>query len=1746
MASFFVPLKDLFASEGLPAELLSSVLASAAVEEIGIIEYSVESTEDGVYFQADLAMREGETEETRLELPFPAFPNLAIMIDAAARLEIWFQEAFTFRLGVGALALRFPTQFLKPVRLTADRGWEPDPAREFVEATLDFDTVLDQLPIGARDFPCYLNFSDDGGFTLDLPVATDGVTQVIPVTSLNGPAMIGESGFVVEVEELSFDLNVDDPLIRFVKATITPPPELVSLASLPKLSLEHSSLSRRGFSGRVSADWPLRYDEQNRKFQYHITQNGTEQVHDARIFEIWGGLDHIAISFDQNVPIGVDMTGGLFIPYFDEPVKIRVNIAANGKLTLTIDSEDEEGITLSREELLSLTIQSLSLTKDENNVGSLLISGGIEPLLMSSDGMQWPRLDVTDLYIDSTGKFRIKEAWLDLKDLATLDLWGFHFELRRIGIGYEDADDKLWIDLSGGLRLIEQIPVALDVEGFRIKWPRSLLDGVTEPLLLPEIQDVVSQLEVAFDGIYLFFGVPDAVEFEGLIRFFKEAQIVGFAGDVALRVPASGFAAEAGLLIGLSFVPFFPFLYVYFGVELPAGIPLGQSGLALKGALGMFGLNVAPAKTLEQNWYYDWYKRGPIVGAHPTNKWEPRQNALALGVGVTITTADGYVKGTRGLIVLAIPGPVLMIEGRALILGGLQPGAEPPLRALAVFDGGAGTVQFNVEAEATLIADLLKAYGMLEAFFDFNDLTNWRLYLGQDTPRDRRIRADILKFENSFLFKADAYLMIDMVGGETLRSRIGASIGFEPKVPKIDPLDVEFSATLEGKGLVTTRPDQFSGQLDLEANIKLSTFGVSVRLSADAEFLTEGPKPFKVGAHVHVEAEMPDPLDPVEATVEFEWTAPTLPRVESPLAEIDIHSRLAPRGAGFQANALTEENRIHPLQGLSARWERLAQNSPTVEVDSKPIICFTQKMNSNANSFVRDPSGSSHHYDVGLFQFFPGVLSIRLYEHRKRNNDVWSANDRDWELIAATDQNGGQGLPGVWLVNSEPESPEAPSPRQVQLWTDNPLASASRALGYGYSQFQGAIQSGKALAERILDDHPGLMKCDRAKAQSVCVDFAGVKNMAIEPGESWEHKNLLIHSTIRTTRVRTAADGVSPAISATGFAASITDMIQRGSSWVADALFDRAKDTCLVVDGYVVIKFRERVKRVRITFCQPSKLSEIEIKVRVTTKRGIRFMSELSPEAVAEKKTITLKDIRGCTVTVRSELSVSAEEWNITADQGFDCIHIIRMDQFAIREICYTTVAETERASNALAECKQNGDIPFEPRVLQPGAYYRLDVTTRVRGELPLDDLPIDEDSLIGEMLTAAYEALGSALTAQVPLPKLYHQTCFFQTESPPANLRPYVKWCSPPHQFERFFYGDDLAIRFLRSNLRGMFNAPFALRAQIRDSEGHLIEGYSTNWDSSRSSTLFTEESVWEQHRSGLGWSPREIPHDDLLLIRRDSGAKGLSPRSRYQLEIVGAGGARDWNQLTLFSSSFTTSGFESFNELVRSYSRQTQLIANSDISSDFERIAGLQESGKYLAKAQWDWERAEVDFRFETLPGGRKGLEDAKIRRREAAATHEEKFRALAERLANLYFVPFSDKLDFWLIREPIRKDGVALWLRSPESLDVRLRVFESPNAPESPLLGQQGRTTIKLSRLSPSPRNSKIVILPNADSTQVLILPFSGETWGRGTYLLSFEYERDYGDETQPIDHRYDRPVEFAANDSSPVGYSFSWQV
>ena len=689
--------------------------------------------------------------------------QVKVEITELANLVFSFDQNINFKLTVGIIRIILPAIF-KP--LDTDGNVIPN-QRQTIQ--------LSQSQALA------INWNFDEGFQIKT-LADE------PVGLSIGSTMIGNTGITFKVDELKFDIFNDDFLITIKEGTIRLPKDIINF---PEIIFTSCSVNKRGFSGEIKFEWDLTLDESNPNDVVYKMDNQP-----VKIFgNFTGGLDFFAITLENNSIKKCSITGELLLPYFDgkrnNAVRISITINDSGEFSIVAKSATGNDITLSREELLMLHVQDLQIFKKEQTFG-ISITGGLEPLLFSSEGMKWPRMDIKNLKIDSTGKFSIDEAWLDLKDLATLDLFGFHLELRKIGIGTIDPN-RFWIDLSGGLKLIEQIPIGLDVEGFRVIQPPQNSN-------IPEIQ---------FKGIQLSFGVPGAIQLDGLIRFFKDAQAVGFAGDLVLVIPAAGITAEAGLMVGMNTEdPPYPFFYVYFGLESTAGIPLGQSGLALKGAMGLFGINVAPNRLPEQNWYYDWYKKAPAPGAHQTTKWTYERDAIAVGAGLTITTVDGVIKGTKGIIVLALPGPILIINGKALILDALKPdpNAEPPFSVTAVFDGKEGFVQFNIEAQAELVKDVVDAHAGVEAFFDFKDITNWHLYLGQDEPADRMIRANVLN-----IVKADAYLMLDMIGSASPHSRMGLGVNVKPKIDKVcfgnipftdDELCISFDAhiNLNGKG----------------------------------------------------------------------------------------------------------------------------------------------------------------------------------------------------------------------------------------------------------------------------------------------------------------------------------------------------------------------------------------------------------------------------------------------------------------------------------------------------------------------------------------------------------------------------------------------------------------------------------------------------------------------------------------------------------------------------------------------------------------------------------------------------------------------------------------------------------------------------------------------------------------------------------------------------------------------------------
>ena len=420
-----------------------------------------------------------------------------------------------------------------------------------------------------------------------------------------------------------------------------------------------------------------------------------------------------------------------------------------------------------------------------------------------------------------------------------------------------------------------------------------------------------------------------------------------------------------------------------------------------------------------------------------------------------------------------------------------------------------------------------------------------------------------------------------------------------------------------------------------------------------------------------------------------------------------------------------------------------------------------------------------------------------------------------------------------------------------------------------------------------------------------------------------------------------------------------------------------------------------------------------------------------------------------------------------------------------------------------------------------------------------LEDLPFASDTPLGEILLDAYKAvMDTLLDADGESPKTFHQVIFFQTDGPPANLRPYIKWTSPQHQADRVFYEDNIAIRFLRGNIKKMFDAKHNLSIRIRDTQGKYIDRYKTVSWLAKSATLFAEESAWAEHRRSLNWPPAPSTNDNILAVKRIAGSV-LLPGARYELQIVRDD--LDEKHKVQFSSTFTTSAFPTFKALVASYKDDggpMVRFAKARYADGLSQIGEIVQSTKKLARTEWQWQHDQIDQRFETLKDGREGLEKSRLARREVRAKHDALFRGLADTIGDLYYQPVSRVLEVYLLNDAITGKTVCTWIRSPESLDLRLEVFSEAESEDEFPIDYVGRTKLRLQRSGLS-SDLKIISVHNSDCTQLLLFPLPGVPWSGGVYTFTLTYLRDYEDESKDIDHRYDRPIEYHLEVNSSSG-------
>ncbi len=162
--------------------------------------------------------------------------------------------------------------------------------------------------------------------------------------------------------------------------------------------------------------------------------------------------------------------------------------------------------------------------------------------------------------------------------------------------------------------------------------------------------------------------IPEVLTGKGYLQIDE----TGFTGQLDLTVPNIGIRVAGGLSIRTATEGdrSATATFVSIAVEFPSGIPLGGTGLAIFGLLGIFAMhhrrNENPGA---RNPALDWLVNS--VQGDPTDVrgWEPKLDQWAFGVGIVAGTMEGgTVLNLKGMIVLELPGPriILFVKGDIL------------------------------------------------------------------------------------------------------------------------------------------------------------------------------------------------------------------------------------------------------------------------------------------------------------------------------------------------------------------------------------------------------------------------------------------------------------------------------------------------------------------------------------------------------------------------------------------------------------------------------------------------------------------------------------------------------------------------------------------------------------------------------------------------------------------------------------------------------------------------------------------------------------------------------------------------------------------------------------------------------------------------------------------------------------------------------------------------------------------------
>lgn len=587
-----------------------------------------------------------------------------------------------------------------------------------------------------------------------------------------------------------------------------------------------------------------------------------------------------------------------------------------------------------------------------------------------------------------------------------------------------------------GAKIAKQNPLILELDiGMVADLGVVSVDRAAVRAVLPQAEG--ESFSVSLTALQASLEIPGVLSGSGYLAIEQagpNGDEVAITGKLDLRLEAIGVRVAAGIRVVPASDPVTgeeaTAVKVVLEVEFPVPIVLGTSGLGIYGFSGLFAMHFARNEDASKpvpalHWFVE--KAGGDPAAD--KGWDPALHRWAFGVGAALGTLEGgKVLKVKGMLVLELPGPRLLLAMKAKLLDPAAPKATGKgdlgaILAIIDLDVARGTITIGMVATYEA-KPLITARVPASAYFNWNVPEDFELNLGTFAEPVSVDVLGLIRARGYFMVHGDGIKAIGSVDPpKPLQGMSGFSIVVGAHVPLLwgafPVIYLQVAASFD-VGL-SFSPFHLGGQLTLSGALHLVivSIGASASLTIDSSATPQGGQTRVAGS---VCGEIDLFFFSIEGCVEFALGSAPPPRTPPPLVrEMSLVSR---------SPALVEGSGTIPIDAALVQAAVGGEPLPAeVPVDAIPVLAMDcpPLLSDQYSSFCQSPGQVPNVTSDGWIERGDGKLKYVL-------NSV--------TLTAGTPPKGpGGALPkSVWW--SRDDAPGGPDPTcQLALMNWVPTAT---------------------------------------------------------------------------------------------------------------------------------------------------------------------------------------------------------------------------------------------------------------------------------------------------------------------------------------------------------------------------------------------------------------------------------------------------------------------------------------------------------------------------------------------------------------------------------------------------------------------------------------------------------------------------------------------------------------------------------